>query len=224
MNLGTRPKRELVGYVEEVSYVDRGGTGFLQAILGPKKVTKQVPRYSDSKGIEWDKKKRQLKEKYYNEEIRLRREIQNINKRKNQLVESMEKSKSAYERSSTQIEYLRRQIKTKEDELKIYITRAKNEYLMLRKSHLKTDIKKYLLKDDSIKEILTRKMIIDMNKNKESIRKEVKIEANRYIRSEIERLKSIINGNQEEINKKYKINEESINELNKIYLELKGVL
>lgn len=136
----------------------------------------------------------------------------------------MEKSKSAYERSSTQIEYLRRQIKTKEDELKIYITRAKNEYLMLRKSHLKTDIKKYLLKDDSIKEILTRKMIIDMNKNKESIRKEVKIEANRYIRSEIERLKSIINGNQEEINKKYKINEESINELNKIYLELKGVL
>ena len=136
----------------------------------------------------------------------------------------MEKSKSSYERSSTQIEYLKRQIKTKEEELNVYITRAKNEYLILRKSHLKTDIKKYLLGDNGIQEILTRKMIIDMNKNKESIRKEAKIEANRYIKSEIERLTSIINGNEEEINKNYKVNEESINELNKMFLQLKGEL
>lgn len=224
MSLGTRPAKEISGYVDKVTYVDRGGIGFWQAILGSKKVVKKVPTYSDSKGIEWDRKKRQLKEKYYNEEVRLRKEIEAINNRKNQLVERMEKSKTSYERSLAQIEYLKRQVKTKEDELQIYITRAKNEYLMLRKHHLKTDIEKYLLKENSIQEILINKITIDMDKNKESIRKEAKIEASRYIKSEIERLKSIINGNEEEINKKYKINEESINELKKIYLELKGVL
>lgn len=224
MNLGIRPEKEISGYIDKDIYVDRGGTGFLQAILGPKKVTKRIPTYSDSKGIEWDRKKRQLKEKYYNEEIRLRKEIENINKRKNKLESDMEKSRSSYERSSIQIEYLKRQVKTKEEELNVYITRAKNEYLILRKSHLKTDIKKYLLGDNSVQEILTRKMIIDMNKNEESIRKEAKIEANRYIKSETERLISIINGNEEEINKNYKVNEESINELNKIFLQLKGEL
>lgn len=225
--LGKRPEKYVEGYDTYETYEDRDGLvgGFAQFFVGKKKVTKSVPRYNDNQGLEWDRKKREISTKYQNKKEQLHRELESLKEKQTQLQIRIDKNKNSLENSGIQINFLRKQISAKEEDLRIFETKAKKEYLMSRKNELKTGISTYLFREDhsgqSIGNILKDKVKEDMSKNKELILKEMKIECRKYIKGEIERLDAIINGNVEELNKKYISNEKYIKHLETICKRLR---
>ncbi len=82
-NLGSRPKKELDGYDIEYEEVERGGIfkGLRKALFGAKTREKKVPRYSDRKGIEWDRKKRQIEAQYQEDREFVNRELNELIKK-----------------------------------------------------------------------------------------------------------------------------------------------
>lgn len=222
--LGSRPEKELEGYDEVVKYVPRGGLGIAQFFLGDKKVTKLIPRYSDEKGYEWERKIRELSTKYHKDRDRLQREVIRLTEKKDKIEQDIDKNKFSMETSERNIVFLSKQIKVKEEELKIYETKAKKEYLETRKNYLKKDINKYLFEGDkaneSIKNIFKEKMLEDINSNEIKIQEETKKEWDSYIVAEKNRLEAIINNNLEKLNKEYTINAQYIQEIEKMYCEL----
>lgn len=225
--LGKRPEKYVEGYDTYETYEDRDGLvgGFAQFFVGKKKVTKSVPRYNDNQGLEWDRKKREISTKYQNKKEQLHRELESLKEKQTQLQIRIDKNKNSLENSGIQINFLRKQISAKEEDLRIFETKAKKEYLMSRKNELKKGISTYLFREDhsgqSIGNILKDKVKEDMSKNKELILKEMKIECRKYIKGEIERLDAIINGNVEELNKKYISNEKYIKHLETICKRLR---
>lgn len=226
--LGKRPEKYVDGYDTYETYEDRDGFlgGLAQIFIGKKKVTRSTPRYNDNQGLEWDRKKRIISTKYQNEKGQLYRELESLKDKQMQLQSSIEKNKNSLENSGIQINFLRNQISAKEEELRIFETKAKKEYLMSRKNELKKGIHTYLFREDdpgeSIGSILKDKVKEDMTKNKELILKEMKIECRKYIKGEIERLDAVIYGNVEELNKKYISNEKYIKQLETICKRLMG--
>lgn len=222
-NLGSRPKKELDGYDIEYEEVERNGIfkGIRKALFGAKKIEKKVPRYSDKKGIEWDKKKRQIEEKYIQDKEFINRELNELIREKNDYQSKLEENKSKIENSNKKLKYLQEEIKIKKEELEIYENFAKKEYLRERKNQLIEDINEYLFISDNsnlcIKDILEDKVKQDFEFNEPKLENEIEKECDKYIENERVKLESLRDGNIEELNKKYYNNQKYLDNLKEIY-------
>lgn len=228
-NLGHRPKKEIEYYDTIDVEVERAGLfkGFKNFLCGPKIEKKSVPRYSDKKGLEWDRKKFDINLKYQIEMKNINEELLLLRNQKNKLKNELDENSVSFEKSNRMIKFIDRQVQVKVEELKQYETNAKKEYLVTRKKQMIDNINKYLFStqknDKSIKEIFTDKVKFDFNENKKRIEKEISKECNRYIKNEIERLEAIKNGSLDELNKKYYNNLKYLNQLIEVYKSMGGI-
>lgn len=222
-NLGSRPEKELDGYDIEYEEVERNGIfkGIRKALFGAKTKEKKVPRYSDKKGIEWDRKKRQIEEKYVQDKEFVNRELNELIREKNDYQSKLEENKFKIENSNKKLKYLEEEIKIKKEELEIYEKFAKKEYLRERKDQLIEDINEYLFISDNdnlcIKDILEDKVKQDFEFNEPKLKEEIKKECKKYIENERVKLESLRDGNIEELNKKYYDNQKYLDNLKEIY-------
>lgn len=223
-NLGSRPKKELDGYNIEYEEVER--SGFLKRLFWgkTKKEKRKIPRYSDRKGIEWDRKKIQIHEKYREDKEFVNRELNELIAKKNKYQSDLEENKFKIENGKKNIKYLEEEIKAKKEELEIYENFAKKEYLIERKAQLVKDINDYLFISDNnnicIKDILEDKVKQDFECNKPKLKNEIKAECSKYIDNERTKLESVRDGNIEELNKKYYNNQKYLENLKEIYKQV----
>ena len=220
-NLGSRPEKERDGYDIEYEEVER--SGFLKRLLfGKTKIEKRkVPRYSDRKGLEWDRKKRQIEDQYRQDREFVNRELNKLIRERNSYQSKLEENKFKIENGNKKLKYLEEEIKSKKEELEIYENYAKKEYLRERKSQLIKDINSYLFISDNnnlcIKDILADKVKQDFECNKPKLENEIKLECSKYIDNERIKLESLRDGNIKELNKKYYNNQKYLNDLKEIY-------
>ena len=225
--LGIRPQKYIEGYdyieveIEARNIFQKIGNIFRE----PKTETKSIPRYNDKKGIEWDRKQRELNMKY-------QRDIENINKEldylRNQQIElnsKLDENNMKFENSNRMIKYLDMQIKVKTEELIQYETNAKKEYLNTIKTEMKDGIKSYLYdsnENKSVRDIFIEKIELDFIENKKNMEEEILKEYKTYVKNEIERLESIKNDSIDKLNKKYKDNLKYLNQIKKISEKIGG--
>ena len=228
--LSNRPQKCQDGYNQENYYEKRSGIfgGIANFLIGPKECTRSIPRYNDSKGLEWDRKKRAIVRNNLNEKEKIQKELDILKKKEIEYENKLNIDKLSIENSNRRIIYLKNQIKIKEEEVKIYETSANNEYLSIRKKDLINEINNYLFVgdqlNDSIIDILKNKVNVDIMENTKNIQKVIREECKAYITEETERLKAIIDGNIEELNEKYTSREKYVKNLDEILNILKGEL
>lgn len=221
--LGVRPKKYIEGYDYIEVEVERSGFigGIMNFLCGPKTETESIPRYNDKKGIEWDRKKRDLNMKYQRELESINKELNYLRNQQNELNSKLEKDKMNFEKSNRMIKYLDTQIQVRKEELKQYETNAKKEYLATRKKEMINGINNYLYNTNednkSVKEIFIEKINFDFRENKKIIEKEILKECTRYIKNEIERLEAIKNDSIDKLNEKYNKNSKYLEQIKEIY-------
>ena len=217
--LGEKPKIKIIGY-KEIGSKQRKVLGH---DIWKKKTKQSIPIYNDENRVKWERVNRKIKIEYINNKSKIEKEIEKIKERKMKLQNNIEISDTNSNRNKLQINYLENQIKVKQEELEIYKTIAKKEYLVSLKKHLKDDIENYLNKDkDNVKDIFIEKMLKDMNINKERIRLESKKNCIDYLEKEKKRLNDLITESRESLESKYKKNEKYIIALNEVYRNLMG--
>lgn len=225
-NLGSRPQKELDGYNIEYEEVER--SGFLKRLFfgKTKKEKRKVPRYNDKRGIEWDRKKRQIEDQYRQDREFINRELNELIGERNNYQSKLEENKFKIENGNKKLKYLEEEIKIKKEELEIYEKFAKKEYLRERKAQLIKDINEYLFISDNdnlcIKDILEDKVKQDFDCNEPKLEKEIEEECSKYIDNERVKLESLRDGNIEELNKKYYNNQRYLDDLKEIYKQVRG--
>lgn len=228
--LSGRPLKREDGHNKEDYQEKRSGIlgGIVDIIIGPKHRIRNIPRYNDSKGLEWDRKKREIVRNNFNEKQEIQKELDILKKKEIEYENKINKDKLSIENSDRRVKYLKNQIKIKEEEVKIYETSANKEYLSMRKKHLINEIHDYLFEknqtNDCIIDILKNKVNVDIIKNTKNIQKVIRDECKAYITEETERLKAIIDGNIEGLNEKYISREKYVKNLGEILDTLKGEL
>lgn len=225
-NLGLRPEKELDGYDIKYEEVERRGIfkGIRKALFGAKTREKKVPRYSDRRGIEWDRKKRQIEAQYQQDREFVNRELNELIRKRNDYQSKLEENKFKIENGNKKLKYLEEEIKARKEELEIYENYAKKEYLRERKSQLIKDINDYLFISDNnnlcIKDVLEDKVKQDFGCNKPKLEKEIRVECSKHIDNERVKLESLRDGNIEELNKRYYDNQKYLDDLKQIYKQV----
>lgn len=141
--LPSRPKaEEYTEYYTTTEY--RGGTGFLDWLLGPKEVTHSRIRKDDSKGKEWDVKKAEIVNSYRKKQDEIEGQLAAAKRRYN-------RAKSEQEISGSQLASLEEKIRSEEHRLaqdRELLEREKKaameEFLAECKRSLKSQIHDYL--------------------------------------------------------------------------------
>lgn len=163
--LGEMPEPERK-YRTETYEEYRGGTGFLDWVLGPKIKTKKIP-YNDYTNQEiWRSKRNEIEHKYDEQEIRLNQQIRSINLQKQSCEEEIESIKNSEKIRLEEIKGLERILQRKLEYIKVQKEKAKQEYLRETKRSMLDSIKNYLY--ENIKELFIDNFdeIIIENKNR----------------------------------------------------------
>ena len=220
--LGDRPVENVSYIVEEFEEDRRGIARLFQFIIGKKKSTRQVPQYDDTKGLEWDKKKREIKDSTDEEREAINRELSNLEAKKCAIEEKIElhdKENASYVRK---MEVLNHEIAAKKDELAMFEERLETEYLSLRKKQLKQDIEKYLFEgESSITALFKESLVNDVAANSELVSGYIKKEFEKRLAEKNSVLDEIINGNLIDIQNRYKNKKTEIAKIEEMYNELK---
>lgn len=220
--LGDRPI-ENVRYIVEEFEEDRKGIGRLfQFIIGKKKSTRQVPQYDDTKGLEWDRKKREIKESTDEEREAINRELSNLEAKKCDLEEQIELHDKEHASYIRKMDVLKHEISAKKDELSMFEERLETEYFTLRKKQLRQDIEKYLFDGEaSITTLFKESLVSDVAANTELVSGYIKHEFEKRLAEKNSVLDEIINGNLIDIQNRYKNKKTEITKIEQMYNELK---
>lgn len=220
--LGDRPAEDVRYIVEEFEEDRKGIARLFQFIIGKKKSTRQVPQYDDTKGLEWDRKKREIKESTDEEREAINRELSNLESKKCSLEEKIElhdKEQASYARK---MDILNHEIAAKKDELAMFEERLETEYFSLRKKQLKQDIEKYLFEGEtSIVNLFKETLVSDVSVNSELINGYIKNEFEKRLAEKNSVLDEIINGNLIDIQNRYRNKKTEITKIEEMYNELK---
>ncbi len=220
--LGDRPIESITYIVEEFEENRRGIARFFQFIIGKKKSTRQVPQYDDTKGLEWDKKKRAIKERTDEEREAINRELSNLEAKKCSLEERIELHDKEYASYNRKMEILKHEIAAKKDELSMFEERLEVEYLKLRKKQLRQDIERYLYEGDTaIIKLFKESLDTDIKTNADLVSGYIKSEFERRLQEKNNVLDEIINGNLIDIQNRYKNKKVEIMKIEEMYNELK---
>ncbi|MDO5558208.1 MAG: dynamin family protein [Oscillospiraceae bacterium] len=221
-SIGDRPAEE-VRYVVEEFEENRKGIGRLfQFLIGKKKKTRQVPQYDDSKGLEWDNKKRSIKDEADNEREAINRELANLEEKKLEIEEKIELHDREYESYSRKMDILMHEITAKKDELRMFEERLESEYLNLRKKQFRNDVKLYLYDgDNSIIKLFKDSLKADADSNEKLIEGYIKSEFEKRMIEKNNVLDEIINGNLIDIQNRYKNKKNEIAKIEDMYNEIK---
>ena len=220
--LGDRPVEDVRYIVEEFEEDRKGIARLFQFIIGKKKSTRQVPQYDDTKGLEWDRKKREIKESTDEEREAINRELSNLESKKCSLEEKIElhdKEQASYARK---MDILNHEIAAKKDELAMFEERLETEYFSLRKKQLKQDIEKYLFEGEtSIVKLFKETLVSDVSVNSDLINGYIKNEFEKRLAEKNSVLDEIINGNLIDIQNRYRNKKTEITKIEEMYNELK---
>ncbi|MBQ9982931.1 MAG: dynamin family protein [Oscillospiraceae bacterium] len=220
--LGDRPVESITYIVEEFEENRKGIARFFQFIIGKKKSTRQVPQYDDTKGLEWDKKKRAIKENTDEEREAINRELSNLEAKKCSLEEKIELHDKEYASYNRKMEILKHEIAAKKDELSMFEERLEVEYLNLRKKQLRQDIEKYLYEGDtSIISLFRQSLDTDIAANAQLVSGYIKSEFEKRLQEKNNVLDEIINGNLIDIQNRYKNKRAEIIKIEEMYNEIK---
>lgn len=220
--LGDRPIEDVRYIVEEFEEDRKGIARLFQFIIGKKKSTRQVPQYDDTKGLEWDKKKRAIKESTDEEREAINRELSNLESKKCALEEKIELHDKEQASYSRKMDVLNHEIAAKKDELAMFEERLETEYLTLRKKQLRQDIEKYLFDgDSSIISLFKGSLASDVTTNSELVSGYIKKEFEKRLAEKNSVLDEIINGNLIDIQNRYKNKKNEILKIEEMYNELK---
>lgn len=141
-NLGSRPAPEYSTYTEKVY---RGGLGFLDALLGPKLVTKT--RRDDSRGEAWDRECKELNEMRGQEKVL--RDQADAARRAAQRYQ--EKGSEALKRRQTYLERakgIERDLNDLMERRKMYEENARREFVRMLRKKICEQIQTYLFGED----------------------------------------------------------------------------
>jgi len=220
--LGDRPAEDVRYIVEEFEEDRRGIARFFQFIIGKKKSKRQVPQYDDTKGLEWDKKKRAIKEKTDEEREAINRELSVLESKKCSLEEKIELHDKEQASYSRKMDILNHEIAAKKDELLMFEERLETEYFTLRKKQLRTDIENYLFEgDNSVISLFREALFSDVAANSELVNGYIKNEFEKRLAEKNSVLDEIINGNLIDIQNRFKNKKAEIMKIEEMYNELK---
>ena len=221
-DLGDRPIEDVTYITEEYEENRKGIARLFQFIIGKKKSTRQVPQYDDSRGLEWDKKKRAIKENTDEEREAINRELSNLEAKKVSLEEKIELHDKEYASYNRKMEILAHEIAAKKDELAMFEERLETEYLNLRKKQLRQDIEKYLFDgENSIINLFKESLISDVASNSRLVSGYIKTEFEKRISEKNNVLDEIISGNLIDIQNRYKNKKAEISKIEEMYNEIK---
>lgn len=221
-SIGDRPAEEVRYVVEEFEENRKGLGRLLQFFIGKKKKTRQVPQYDDAKGLEWDNKKRAIKDEADNEREAINRELANLEEKKLEIEEKIELHDREYESYSRKMDILMHEITAKKDELRMFEERLESEYLNLRKKQFRNDVRKYLYEGDSaIINLFKDSLKADAQSNTKLIEGYIKSEFEKRMIEKNSVLDEIINGNLIDIQNRYKNKKNEIAKIEDMYNEIK---
>ncbi len=220
--LGDRPIEDVTYITEEYEENRKGIARLFQFIIGKKKSTRQVPQYDDSRGLEWDKKKRAIKENTDEEREAINRELSNLEAKRVSLEEKIELHDKEFASYNRKMEILAHEIAAKKDELAMFEERLETEYLNLRKKQLRQDIEKYLFDgENSIISLFKESLISDVASNSRLVSGYIKTEFEKRITEKNNVLDEIISGNLIDIQNRYKNKKAEISKIEEMYNEIK---
>lgn len=220
--LGDRPVEDVTYIVEEFEENRKGIARLFQFIIGKKKSTRQVPQYDDTKGLEWDKKKRAIKESTDEEREAINRELSNLEAKKCTLEEKIELHDKEYASYNRKMDILNHEIAAKKDELAMFEDRLEIEYLNLRKKQLRQDIEAYLFTgESSISNLFKSSLESDVETNAELVSGYIKNEFKKRLTEKNQVFDEIINGNLIDIQNRYNNKKNEIMKIEEMYNELK---
>lgn len=128
-----------------VEKIYRGGTGFLDWLLGPKEDVTYRTRIDDSKGKEWDTKKAKITNEHAKKRSGLERELAAARRRYDSLKSDLELNRSKLARLEEKIRKEERDLAEEKELLAREIKEAAWEFLAVCKRQQKEQIRKHLL-------------------------------------------------------------------------------
>ena len=164
--LGSRPACE---YKEEAYTAEeyRGGLGFLDWVLGPKKVTKYRTVADDSKGEAWDRKMASEINPLIDEEYRLKKELEAAQRSERRLRAERADKEEAYQRAKKRVEELEEKARVEEETLRHKREYALKEYLVSCRKSLVAEIEHYLFGEDSVEAQISQSLEGDIKQMEE---------------------------------------------------------
>lgn len=157
VRLGNRPQIEEY----ETSYTDyeyRGGLGFLDSLFGPKEVTRWRTVRDDSKGKEWDRKKAQIQNSFLTKYDQLSRELSAAKRRQSMMSAQQNINRDRLKILNERIRKLETDIEREKKLLEKTKKQAAQEYLNLRRTSLKKQIRNYLFEKEDIFSQMTERI------------------------------------------------------------------
>lgn len=147
--MGSRPaaaERE-ERYTEKVY---RGGLGFLDALFGPKTVTRYRTVRDDSAGEKWDRRRAEIQNAFASRNNALSGELASAKRRRSTLSAEQEKNQAKLRSVEDKIQQLERNIRLESEKLEMEKKNAAQEYIALRKDSLRKQVQVYLLGDAGV--------------------------------------------------------------------------
>lgn len=160
--LGKMPEKEKRTR-KETYYVDRGGFGIMDFLLGPKEKTRYVDYYDDSKQREWKKKKEDIENKYHEKENNLNNQSRILADKKRQYSEDISRITRGEVSRKNEISNMERLLETKIEYIEVQKKKAKLEYLDKIRASAMDSVNEYL---DNIKLIFQENFENAVSENK----------------------------------------------------------
>lgn len=148
-NMGRRPAAE----EREESYTDyvyRGGLGILDALFGPKEVTRYRTVYDDSKGEAWDRQRAKIQNDFAVKNDDLTKRLAAAQREKKRISARQDVNQAKLRSLEDKIRRLKQDIALESEKLRQEKELAAQEYLELRRSSLHQQVRSYLLGDSGI--------------------------------------------------------------------------
>lgn len=147
--LGSRPaaKERQEAYKVEVY---RGGLGFLDALFGPKEVTRYRTVTDDSAGKAWDTKRAQIQNEFTLKQSELTKSLGAAQRRQRALLAEQQRNESKIANLGQKIQDLERRLEAEKTTLEAKKKYAADEYLAQRKRTLTHQMELYLLGDGGV--------------------------------------------------------------------------
>lgn len=189
--LGSMPEKE-EKYRSETYYEYRGGWGIADWLFGPKKRTRSVQYYDDTKQQQWKKKKSDIETKYRIQENQMSAQSKLLEEKRRQCDEDLKHILETESSRKREIEAMRSLLKTKIESLKVQKEKAKQEYLREAKRNLLESARQYL---QDIGDRLRDNFEIAIVDNKRQVEKKVKSLFQISYNERIKNLKGMIDEN-----------------------------
>lgn len=132
------------------SYEYRGGFGIMDALFGPKEVTRYREVRDDSEGAAWDRKKAALLNPLIEADLKLKKQLEAAKRSELRLRSAREDKETVYQKACQRVEELEKKVRVEEETLRHKKEYAAQEYLASYKKHLIEQIERYLFGETGV--------------------------------------------------------------------------